>query len=210
VARHLALILWLGGLLGFAVVAAFAAAHDTFPGDILLTHRLQEIDGSAFARLLDWTEDFADFPLLIAVWGAGSLALLFLAGRWDALLMLASLAGRLPNTVLKEITERPRPSADLVDVNCRPTSLSFPSGHAEGALILYGLIFYFAALYLPNPWVRLPLQTVCVWIVLVTGIERVDAGCHWPSDVLGGFYFGFLILVAVIVVHRLVISPRKE
>ncbi len=203
-------VLWLAALLGFAVIAAFAAAHDTFPADIWLAHRLQEIDSSAFARVLDWTEDFADVPLLIVVWIGGSVALLLLAGRGPSLLMLASMAARLLNSGLKEIIERPRPSSHLVHVTCSPDStFSFPSGHTEGALVLYGLIFYFACRYLRNPSLRVPLQVACVWIVVVTSMERVYTGCHWPSDVLGGAYLGFLVLAVIIVAERLVISTRK-
>jgi len=32
----------------------FAAVHDTFPGDIWLTERLQDADGEAVDRLLGW------------------------------------------------------------------------------------------------------------------------------------------------------------
>jgi undecaprenyl-diphosphatase len=203
--------LWFAALTGFVVAALFAANHDTFPSDLWFAHRVQDIDGAAFARAFDWTEDFADLPLLAAVMVGAALTLLVSAGWETALLLLVSAGGRLLNSGLKEIIERPRPTPDLVEVTCEPNStFSFPSGHSEGAFVLYGLIFYFATIYLADARLRVPVQAVCVWIVLVTGIERVHTGCHWPSDVLGGFYAGSLVLAVVIVVHRLVISSRKE
>ena len=195
--------------LGFGVLAGFAAAYDSFPADLWLAHRLQEIDAPAFSRAVDWAEDLADTPLLIVVW-LGATALLVLAGRAQALLLLVSMASRLLNSGLKELIERPRPSPDLLHVSGQSSTFSFPSGHSEAALVLYGLLFYFAALYLPNPWLRLPLQAVCLWVILFIGMERVYGGHHWPSDVLGGFYFGALVAAALIATDRLVTSARQE
>lgn len=45
---------WLVALVAFAVMMPFAAVHDTFPGDIWLTERLQDADGEAVDRLLGW------------------------------------------------------------------------------------------------------------------------------------------------------------
>lgn len=204
------LALWLAALLGFCAMAAFAAAYDTFPADLWLAHRLQEIDASAFVRAVDWAEDLSDAPLVIIVWLVGAAALIPLAGRWQALILLISMAARLGNSGLKELVERPRPSPNLIHVSDQPSSSSFPSGHAEGALVLYGLIIYFAALYLPAPWLRLPLQAACLWAILFTGLERVYSGHHWPSDVLGGFYLGALVLAALIALDRLVIPAARE
>jgi undecaprenyl-diphosphatase len=39
-------------------------------------------------------------------------------------------------------------------------------------------------------------------MIFVVGFERIHAGQHWPSDVLGGFLFGGLIVLAMIAFHR--------
>ena len=200
--------LWLAALAGFAVMAGFAAAYDTFPADVWLSNRLQDIDWPVFARMLDWAEDFADLPLVAAVVLAGAAGLILAGGREQALLLVASNAVRLVNSGLKEIIERPRPpplgaNSDL------PSSFSFPSGHAEGAMVLYGLLIYFAAAYVPQAWLRLPVQAFCVWVILFTAMERVYVGHHWPSDVLGGLYFGALAVAAFIAVDRVVLRARR-
>jgi undecaprenyl-diphosphatase len=134
---------------------------------------------------------------------------LFLTLGWQpALLMIAALAARLLNSGVKEIVGRPRPNVTLVDADWQPSSLSFPSGHSEGALILWGLLFYFATVYLKNAWLRLPAQAACLWLIVGTGLERVYVGHHWPSDVVGGFWLGGLILAVMILVERLVRKRR--
>ncbi len=202
-------LLWLAALAGFVVMALFAAANDTFPADLWLMHRLQDVDDAAFRHTLRWTERLGDMPYLAAVWVAAAAAACVLIGRWQGLLVLASIAGRLANTGLKEIIERPRPSPDLAEVSKdQPSNFSFPSGHAEGAMILYGLVFFLAAAYIPDWRLRLAVQAVCVWVTAITGLERMYVGDHWASDVAGGYYFGALVVVPLIAFERLVIRRR--
>ncbi len=110
---------------------------------------------------------------------------------------------------LKEVVERPRPSPALVSVDQQPGDFSFPSGHANTALVLYGLIIYLAAVYVPNPWLRVPLQGFCLWVIIGNGLQRVYVGHHWPSDVLGGYYLGALVLAVLIAVERGVLRPLR-
>ncbi len=203
-------VLWLLLLVGFAVLSGFAAAYDRFPADVWLAHRLQEIDATAFLRAMDWAEDLADTPWIIAVYVVGVATLLVAARRWEALLLLASVLGRLVNAGVKELVGRPRPGEELLAVREHPSSFAFPSGHADGAFLLYGLLFYFMTLYVPNPILRRVGQAACLWVILFTGLERVDAGAHWPSDVLGGYYLGGLMLAALVAAHRLGPALRKQ
>ena len=197
------LAMWLLLLTGFAILSGFAAAYDRFPADLWLAHRLQEIDAAAFVRAVDWAEDLTDVPLAIAVWLGGAAALLVAARHWETLLLLASVLGRPVNAAVKDLLERPRPAEDLVVVREHPSSSAFPSGHADGVILLYGLLFYFITLFVPHPILRRVGQAACLWVILFTGMERVYAGAHWPSDVLGGYYLGGLMLVALIAAHRL-------
>lgn len=194
--------LWVLLLAGFAVLSGFAAAYDRFPADLWLAHRLQDMD-AAFVTAVDWAEDLADIPWLIAVWLVGAAALMAAARRWEALLLLAIVLGRLVNAGVKELVDRPRPAEDLVVVKEFPSSPAFPSGHAEGAIMFYGLLFYFVTLFVPHLLLRRVGQAACLWVVLFTGMERVYAGAHWPSDVLGGYYLGGLMLAVLITAHRL-------
>jgi undecaprenyl-diphosphatase len=204
-------LLWWFLLAGFAVLSGFAAAYDRFPADLWLAERLQEIDAAGFVRALDWAEDLTDTPWVIAVWLAGAVALFAAARRWEAALLLGSVLARPLNAGVKELVDRPRPDADLVMVSDHPSSPAFPSGHADGVIVLYGLLFYFITLFVPQPALRLLGQAACLWVIVFTGMERVHVGAHWPSDVLGGFYLGGLVLAALIAAHRrIAVRPKGE
>jgi len=197
-------------LAGFILMAVLAAVHDTFPADVWLSHRIQDVDIATFDRGLDWAEDAADFPAVVVVCAAIAALLLLRGDGVGALIVVATTAGRpLSTWAAKELIERPRPAADLVEFDDQPSSFSFPSGHAEAAFLLYGLIFYFAALHIRDVWLRTGVQGACVFVIMGAGLERVYAGHHWPSDVIGGYYLGALILSGIIAVHRL-FSARRQ
>jgi len=200
------LLLWLAFLLGFLVMAAFAASYDTFPADIWLAHRLQEVDSAAFRGALDFPEALADLPFVLAVW-LPAVALLWLyrsPGR--AFLLLIIPLGWVVNSGVKALVERPRPSPSLVAVADHPSGASFPSGHAITALLIFGLLLYFTTVLVRPAWLRILLQLACLYGIVFTGLARVYHGAHWPSDVLGSFYLGALVLALLISFDRLAFS----
>jgi undecaprenyl-diphosphatase len=194
--------LWLLGWLAFAALATLAASFSRFPADLWLAHRLQEIDAVVLVRAMDWAENMADQPWVVAVWLGAVVALLALARRWEALLLLVIAAGRLLNFGFKELVERPRPSPELVRVSDDPSGFAFPSGHVAGAVIVYGLLLYLATVLIPNRLLRLVAQAACLYVIAFTALERVYVGAHWPSDVLGALLLGGLLVAAFIWVHR--------
>ena len=196
-------LLWLTALCGFLILAVFAAVYDRFPADLWLMHRFQDIDSPTFARTLDWAADIVSGWKRLVVVAAGAVCLL-LARRWlGALLLLVSPSAGLLNIAVKEIVGRPRPNPELVSFTAGSQSLAFPSGHADSAIVIYGLLFYLITVFVSQPALRLLGQAICLWVILFTGMERVYIGVHWPSDVLGGYYLGGLVLAALIGLHRL-------
>ncbi len=76
-------------------------------------------------------------------------------------------------------------------------SYSFPSGHAVGTVIFYGLFAWLAYQHLPMP---LNLAVFCLsWLViLVVGLSRIRLKFHYPSDVIIGWLIGFSSLAVMI------------
>ncbi len=205
------IIAWGVALAGFMLMSTLAAVQDTFPGDVWLAHQIQDIDVAGFDRALDWAEDAADLPVVALVCAATAGLLLLRRDSLGALIVAIAVPGRVLITwALKELIERPRPAAGIVEFESQPDSLSFPSGHAGAAFVLYGLIIYFAWLHVRDVRVRLSLQALCVVIIVLVGVERVYVGHHWPSDVLGGFYMGGLIVAGLIGLHQFVLRSRSN
>ncbi|HEY8394531.1 MAG TPA: glycerophosphodiester phosphodiesterase family protein [Thermaerobacter sp.] len=103
------------------------------------------------------------------------LAFLFLASMWL-------------NGLTKDVFNLPRPSAgEGIRVLARESSPGFPSGHAQGAMTLFGYLF---AEY-PMAWLR----GLAVAMVLLIALSRPYLGVHYLGDTLGGLAIGLLLVV---------------
>jgi len=100
------------------------------------------------------------------------------------------------NTLIKQLTRRHRPHNRRVSM-LGIKSYSFPSGHAFGAVIFYGLYAYLDYIYLETPLNIIIVLALTVLSVLI-GISRVRLGTHYPSDVVGGWILGGAALSIII------------
>lgn len=118
----------------------------------------------------------------------GSIAGIFpnhTAGMWRLWLAIA-ISFVVVDDVVKPFFERPRPFeviGEIVLIDARPASLSFPSGHsamaAAGALAGSRMI---------------PMAGYVLWpLAALVAFSRVYLGVHWPTDVLGGLAMGFAL-----------------
>lgn len=99
-------------------------------------------------------------------------------------------------SLLKAFLKRDRPETEYVN-NMFFDTFSFPSGHAAGAMVTYGLLAYFAFLYLPQPWNLILVISLSILIFLI-GVSRIYLGAHYPSDVIGGWLLGAAGLYVII------------
>ncbi|HEX5418989.1 MAG TPA: phosphatase PAP2 family protein [Gammaproteobacteria bacterium] len=124
-------------------------------------------------------------PLLI---GIGIAVALYLAWRkwWieAAIWVLVTGLGGLLIAVLKAYFERTRPIHDQALI--KAAGWSFPSGHASGAMFVYGMLGYFAIRHAPRAW-HIPIALAAIVTIVFVGFSRVILQVHYLSDVLGGF-----------------------
>jgi membrane-associated phospholipid phosphatase len=63
---------------------------------------------------------------------------------------------------------------------------SFPSGHACGSMLVYGLLGYLVVRHTRSAW-HIPVAAVTVMLVACIGASRVLLQVHYFSDVLAGW-----------------------
>ena len=195
-------LLWLT-LLGLSItLSVLAAAHDTLPGDTAIASWSQDLSFPG-ETLADAVRSITSSEVVLAA-GAALALLLWLRGFRRQAVILATGLIILPllQSGIKEIVDRPRPTADLLEIRGSFSSPSFPAGHVMSGTYLYGFLFY-AALALPlRMAARATLVAVCGGVFALTGPANVWLGVHWPSDVLGGYAWGALLLLPVALACR--------
>ncbi len=189
-----------GALAGGALLtgAAFVLAwvFPVWPGDAATLRAVQSWQSPGLTAVARAMACLGWFPVAVAV-TAVTVALLFLKRqRADALLLALAVLPTALVPALKLLIGRPRPDYAIIDYI--PQSLGFPSGHTTFALMLGGILIYLAGQRLRNPWLRHGLSGGLALLILLMGVSRIYLGVHWPSDVIGGYLYGTVALVAVI------------
>ncbi len=115
-----------------------------------------------------------------------------------ARLVFAYLLSPYVNTILKDLFAHPRPfeldpTVQLHDAE----GYGLPSGHSQSAVVVWGTI----AAGFRKTW----LWVVAILLMVLIGFSRVYLGVHFPTDVLGGWAVGALLLAAY-----LALEPRIE
>lgn len=113
--------------------------------------------------------------------------------------------GAILNTLLKLITQRPRPTFAPLAIE---HSLSFPSGHSMNSFIFFMTVAYFYYHFTHKKKHSLIAFLIATVIILCIGISRVYLGVHYPSDVLGGYVTGLLWLLFVILIDKTLLFFR--
>lgn len=192
---YLALHLALGLVLTAAAAFFVVIAEEVFGGGDLVAFDL------AFAKALresaspDWVRFFAAVSWLgereaIAVATLAVAVRLFIAHNvvlafgWIA----AQAGGGLLNLMLKETFERTRP--EFADPLLATSSWSFPSGHAMGTFILFGLGAYVLLRNVRSWTVAGVVVTLSLLWCLAVAFSRLYLGVHFASDVIAGVVAG--------------------
>ena len=140
--------------------------------------------------LLGW------YPVAAAATLSAVAPLLLRKRLLDAQMVAGCSTAALGSHLLKDVIGRPRPEYAIIDPI--PQSFGFPSGHACFAVLLGGALICLVWRHVENPWLRRGLCAGLGLIILGVGISRVYLGVHWPSDVLGGYLYGGLVLLVAV------------
>ncbi|UFR00208.1 phosphatase PAP2 family protein [Streptomyces sp. Go40/10] len=100
-------------------------------------------------------------------------------------LVALGVAQVVSNGLCKRLADRPRPPKEWIphdEVEDRPDSSSFPSGHTAAA------VAFTAAVAAVWPTAGM----VCAVPAAMVTVERVQSGAHYPSDVAAGAGIGLI------------------
>ncbi|TCV91420.1 undecaprenyl-diphosphatase [Luteibacter rhizovicinus] len=128
-------------------------------------------------------------PIVVAVESALVFVFLLIRRYWYlATAWIVALVGTgLINQLLKNIFQRERPLHDHGFVV--EHSFSFPSGHASGSMVFFGMLAY-VLLVLTPPRLHRVVVVIATAFITVIGISRILLQVHYFSDVLAGYATG--------------------
>jgi membrane-associated phospholipid phosphatase len=131
---------------------------------------------------------------LVAVW-------LLRSGRPRlAIFVVVTTAGSAAlNALVKLAVHRARPV--LPDPVAHANGLSFPSGHAQSAMVAVCVLGLLALPRLHGAWRAIAVAAGVAW-VLAVGFARVSLGVHFVSDVLAGYVLGAAWVAAMTAAFR--------
>ncbi len=89
------------------------------------------------------------------------------------------------NAVIKCVYQVPRP--DVIEHLVHADDWSFPSGHSQSAMVLWGWL----------AWEFKDKRGYIIAALLIAGVgfSRIYLGVHYPTDVLAGFAIGLVTLI---------------
>jgi membrane-associated phospholipid phosphatase len=104
----------------------------------------------------------------------------------------------------KELFHISRPDSAMIRVHYASSAsgYSFPSGHAQNAVVFWGWLARIR-----------PLRNLA-WaigaLVLLISWSRIYLGLHFPSDVVGGWLLGGLVFLGLVVLDRRISKRPRE
>ena len=181
-------------LTAMGVLSVFAYDRPFFHWDITVVDWIEGLLGHgdiAIIKVVSWPWPGIKLAMVAMVLVATTWATWVLGWRAGLQVFCVLLIMGL-NEAFKEIIGRPRPgeSESIGDK-------SFPSGHVLYAVLLSGAAWFFAVSKIPKLSLRMILLGVLIAWPILTGLSRIYLEKHWPSDVLGSYILGALVLIVM-------------
>jgi undecaprenyl-diphosphatase len=110
--------------------------------------------------------------------------------------LVAFIGGSVLDQALKFSFRRTRPT--FANPLVVAHGFSFPSGHAMGSLIGFGLLAYLMARMTRRPKLRVAIVVIACSLIVGVGLSRLYLGAHFFSDVVAGYAAGIVWLTACI------------
>jgi membrane protein DedA with SNARE-associated domain/membrane-associated phospholipid phosphatase len=199
--EYLGLHLTVGFLISLAALWIFAAVTE----DVVTHDPLTNFDLALTTWIRAHTTPLGDriftavsligSPYAMAAVGVIGAAIIVVRRKWLELAawVVGFMGAGVLSYILKIVIQRPRPVGAVAFLHGE--SFSFPSGHALGSLVGYGMLAYvIGSNWIPTARGRFRLVIATAVLVVAIGISRLYLGVHYFSDVVGGYAVGVLWL----------------
>lgn len=179
-------------LLGFSMIAYFVTLDASLSFDAYLQNAIFSMRNESlntFFITLTRTGDWQTFLTICVV--------LLLSpktrDRFGLPLSFVASSSLLLYSILKYIFQRPRPMVALHLIE--QGGFSFPSGHTLTSLIFYGTLILLLNQYYgaKHKAVRI-ISIFCAIYIFLIAFSRIYLGVHYPTDILGSWFLGIMIL----------------
>jgi undecaprenyl-diphosphatase len=114
-------------------------------------------------------------------------------------LVLVVPGGALLNVLLKHVFRRPRPVFQQPLEHLAAGGYSFPSGHANAAMVMYGFLAFLLLAHVVRVWRwRALVVLTTIFLIVLVDFSRMYLGLHYLSDVLAANASGLTWLALVL------------
>ena len=155
------------------------------PGELGYVHWLQDLD-EPVPTLADvvWAITGTEAALVVAAVPAAWL-LARRVRQAPLVVAIAAVTMLVVQPVVKEIVDRPRPSAQVVTIRAETESMSFPAGHSMSTTTVWGAVAGAA-------WARRhrAIGVACSLPIVLAFFAGGVLGVHWPTDAIAGTLLG--------------------
>jgi undecaprenyl-diphosphatase len=113
-------------------------------------------------------------------------------------MIFASLTQIILQQIAKHIFCRERPFVahdDIFYIIPPPDKFSFPSGHTAAAFVMVFAIFHFYPIFFG----------IMLLIACLIALSRVYLGLHYPTDIFGGIFLGYISYKVGLAIANLII-----
>ena len=178
------------------IILGFLVTKQPIPAiDVKISLFLQKIHSDALDKVMLAISFFGELPWsLIMVLLVASIFFIFKYRRESYFITSILLSG-LVILSIKNIINRPRPTAfyvRLVEVN---RFQSFPSGHVMSYVLFFGFMIILMRTLKDIPYaIRQFVTYVSAFLMISVSFSRIYLGAHWFSDTVGGSILGLICL----------------
>jgi membrane-associated phospholipid phosphatase len=128
--------------------------------------------------------------------------------RYSRRLMMQFMLSTHLYTTLKVYFQDPRPSTNGL-LGEAATGYGYPSGHTQGSVAFYGFTFHQFKGY-ENKKARITVRIISFLLLILVPVSRLILGVHDLQDVLGGYMYGYAVLLIYFMLEPWLLSLKTK